>query len=71
MLAWPPAALTAGAERESGEGEAEELPPWCVQELAALWAEAEQLEKADLVAWLVEELEHGMQLQLQLDRRGA
>ena len=33
--------------------------------------EAAQLEKADLVEWLLEEVEHGMRLQLQLERWGV
>ena len=42
-----------------------------MQELEAVRAEAAQLEKADLVEWLFEEVEHGMRLQLQLERHGV
>jgi hypothetical protein len=51
----------AGAEEEI------ELPPERKEELKALRQEAERLDKAQLVDWLMDELEHGMQLQLQLE----
>ena len=53
----------------AGGVEDEELPLECAEELDVLQAEAEQLEKADLVEWLMEALGRSMRLQLQLDRR--
>ncbi len=44
-----------------------ELPPERKEELKALRQEAERLDRAQLVDWLMDELEHGMRLQLQLE----
>ncbi len=44
-----------------------DLPPERKEELKALREEAERLDKAQLVDWLMDELEHGMRLQLQLE----